>query len=242
MNTKAKRVIWDVFLIIITALITFFVTRGMAPRVSMEPTLIPPEPVVIEKTIEVTKLVVITATPMPATATPTPTPTPAATLGPISAHASLVCFTGNVEQAQLEQYLAGQAALPTGAREATILDSGYVFMGYVPSGGYKFCALSYELNRDSGEGLTLALYTYGASEPFETYALEPSLLEPHRVYALISHGLIVNPNGRVVGSAHLINLTGGIALVDRLSIAGNKTGGGGGGGGGGDGYPSGGYP
>jgi len=250
MNTTTKRVIWDVFLVFITALITFLVTRSMTLLMLVEPIEVAPQataqPEVIEKTVEVTKLVVITATPLPATATPTPTPTPAATLGPISTHASLICFTGDVEATQLEQYLAGQTALPAGAEEAQLLDSGYIFMGYIPSGGYKFCAFSYELNRGGGAGMALALYNYGADEPYETHTLQPSSLEPQRVYALVSHSLVVNPNGRWVGSAHLINLTGGIALVDRLSIAGNKTrsGGGGGddGGGGGGGYPSSGYP
>ena len=74
-----------------------------------------------------------------------------------------------MEQAQIEQYLAGQADLPSGAKAAQILDSGYVLMASVPSGGYKVCVFSYELNRGGGDGLALALYGHGADEPFDTY-------------------------------------------------------------------------
>ena len=250
MNTTVKRVIWDMFLVLVAIIITFIVTNSIRrsppiEQVEITQILDTPEPQIIERTVEViiTKEVVITATPEPATSTPTPTETPAATLGPVSGNASLVCFPGEVSQGELERILAGQAELPSGAREAQILESGYVLMASVPTGGYETCAFSYELNRGGGDSLSLALYGYGAEEPFEAYPLQASSLEPQRVFAFVSHSIIVNPNGRWVGVAKLINPDWGVLLSDNLSIAGNKTAGGdggGGGGGGGGGYPS--YP
>jgi len=215
---KTERTLLIIFLVWITALITYAITWSFAPKSTIDTSFSVNSPEIsqVEITVEVTRLVVVTATPQPATETPTPTLTPAVTLGPASEHVELICFPGDMEQAQLESYLTGQLELPTGAEKAKVLDNGYVFLGYVPDGGYTFCVFSCELNRGGGEGLTLALYNYGANEPFEIYSLQPSSLEEQRIYTQVSHSLIVNPTGRWAGFSQLINPDGGIFLIDKL--------------------------
>ncbi|MBS1248908.1 MAG: hypothetical protein MAG431_00478 [Chloroflexi bacterium] len=176
-----------------------------------------PQPEVIEKIVEITKIVVVTATPKPVIETPTP----AVTLGTASEYVDLICFPGRMEKVALENYLTGQFELPIGAEIAEVLDSGYIFLEYVPNGGYEFCVFSYKLNRGDSEGLTLTLFNYGSDEALAAYPLQTSSLEEERAYVKVAHDTIVNPNGRWSGVAQLMGPEGRILLVNELGILGN---------------------